>query len=152
MGTGKGEWGTEFEAEKWLVREPTARYGVSQIRDCRDLRVFASARAFVKSIYEATSSFPKEEKFGLTAQLRSAAVSVVANLAEGNGRQHTAEYIQFVSISMGSIRECQALLMVSEDLGFLPSAEAPLLLSEEVVAQLVRLRESLRRLRQPNHG
>lgn len=83
------------------------------------LIVWQRTRELVKEIYRATQDFPGTEKYGLTSQIRRAAVSILANLSEGAARQGTAEFIQFVHTAMGSCSEVDALLEISCELGFL---------------------------------
>jgi len=83
---------------------------------------------FVKEIYKVTLSFPTNEKFGLTSQLRRAAVSLPANIAEGAGRKSTKEFIRFLSIALGSVAELDTLLLLSKDLKFI---------EEETVTELL---------------
>jgi four helix bundle protein len=64
--------------------------------------------------YELTSNFPREELYGLTSQIRRASVSIAANIAEGYGRDQTGNYIQFLRVSMGSVRELETLLLLSQ--------------------------------------
>jgi len=73
----------------------------------------------VKEIYSITSTFPPEEKFGLTNQMRRAAVSIPSNIAEGWGRSLTKNYLQFLRISRGSLYELETQLTLSNDLEFL---------------------------------
>lgn len=75
------------------------------MRDHRRLRAFALADALVVAVYEVTREFPKEETFGLTSQMRRAAVSVPANIVEGCARQGLSEYLNFLNIAFGSLRE-----------------------------------------------
>lgn len=77
------------------------------------LDVYRLALEFADEIYRVTRKFPKEEQFGLTSQLRRAAVSIVANIAEGSGRYYKRDYAQFVRMSRGSVYECVALLQIS---------------------------------------
>lgn len=77
------------------------------------LDVYQRALEFTDEVYRITRKFPKEEQFGLTSQLRRAAVSIVANIAEGSGRYHKRDYAQFVRMSRGSVYECVALLQIS---------------------------------------
>lgn len=94
-----------------------------RIRDFRDLDVWKLARALTADIYRVTKDFPKHEVFGLTSQIQRAAVSIIANLAEGAGRMGAAEYRHHISIALGSAAELRALLIVSVDIGYLPEAE-----------------------------
>ncbi|QEC66326.1 four helix bundle protein [Panacibacter ginsenosidivorans] len=85
----------------------------------KNLDVWKYSFDFVKEIYKATLSFPADEKFGLTSQLRRAAVSLPANIAEGAGRKSTKEFIRFLSIALGSVSELDTLLLLSKDLKFI---------------------------------
>ena len=86
------------------------------MQDFRELRVWQRAHALTLSVYRATASFPKDERFGLTIQLRRAASSIAANLAEGCGRNGDAEFARFCSISMGSASELDYHLLLAKDL------------------------------------
>jgi four helix bundle protein len=74
---------------------------------------------FVVTVYEATESFPKEEKFGLTSQVRRAAVSVPANIAEGAARRSPKEFVHFISNAQGSASELETELLIAQRLGYL---------------------------------
>ena len=78
---------------------------MSNVRDHRDLRVWQAAIELGIQCYEVSRTFPREERYGLTAQIRSAAVSVAANIAEGNGRLTIGEYLNHLSNARGSLRE-----------------------------------------------
>ena len=75
--------------------------------------------AFVKEVYSATASFPHDEKFGLTSQIRRAAVSPPCNIGEGAGRKSLKEFINFLSIALGSLAELDTLLLLSKELKYL---------------------------------
>jgi len=96
----------------------------------RKLRVWHDARALIRRIYGITGVFPKEERFGLTGQLRRAAVSVAANIAEGSGRHGDRESARFLRIARGSIHEIECELIVAMDLGFLTGDECDSVLEE----------------------
>jgi four helix bundle protein len=90
------------------------------MQDFRNLKVWSKAHALTLHIYAATRSFPREESYGLTAQLRRAAASIAANIAEGCGRAGDAELKRFLQISMGSASELEYHLLLARDLGYLP--------------------------------
>lgn len=85
----------------------------------KDLNVWKNSIALVKDIYEVTKDFPKEEIYGLTSQIRRAAVSIPANIAEGSGRHYKKENIQFLYISQGSLSELETLLIISTELCYI---------------------------------
>lgn len=89
------------------------------MRDFRKYEVYTNAIEFAIQIYQQTMTFPDSEKFGLTNQLRRAAVSISANISEGSGRNTTKEFAHFVSISKGSSNECETLLSIAYRLGFI---------------------------------
>jgi four helix bundle protein len=84
----------------------------------KDLVVWQKGIALAKAIYQRTSKFPSEEKFGLVAQMRRAAVSIPSNIAEGQARHTTGEFIQFISHAEGSTAELETQLILSVELGF----------------------------------
>ena len=89
------------------------------MRDFRDLKVWQKAYALTLGVYKATARFPREEQFGLTSQLRRAAASISANIAEGCGRSGEAELARFFQIAMGSASELECELSLARDLGYL---------------------------------
>jgi four helix bundle protein len=88
-------------------------------RDFRQLQVWEKAHALTLSVYNATATFPKEELYGLTAQMRRSAASVPMNIAEGCGRSSNAELNRFLLIASGSARELEYQLLLASDLGIL---------------------------------
>jgi four helix bundle protein len=92
------------------------------MRNYRDLHTWNKAHDLTLELYKLSRQFPKEEVYGLTSQLRRAASSIGANLAEGCGRQSNPEFARFVRISMGSASELDYHLLLSRDLGFLENA------------------------------
>jgi four helix bundle protein len=121
------------------------------VRNFRDLIAWQKAMDFAEMVYRATGSFSKEEIYGLRAQVRNAASSVPANIAEGQGRKSTNEFCHFLSIAHGSLCESHTHLLLSERLGYVThSAIADLIEHAEEVARLINgLLDSLRRKRQP---
>lgn len=85
---------------------------------------------FVVETYRLTSNFPASETYGLTGQVRRAAVSIPSNIAEGHGRAQTREYVRFLGIAYGSLCECQTQLLLSERLGYLERRQTQYLLQE----------------------
>ena len=97
------------------------------------------------AVYRATESLPKHEMYGLTGQMRRAAVSVAANIAEGNGRQHRRDYANFVSNSNGSLRELETTILLAEEIYGMAGAGDLLQTADRVGQMLTRLRQSLLR-------
>src|SRR4051812_4192378 len=93
---------------------------MGEIRDFTDLMVWQKAIQLGKMIYGVTCEFPKEEKFGLTSQVRRAAVSVASNIAEGHARQGK-EFAYFLSIARGSLAETESQLLFAVEIGYLKS-------------------------------
>src|SRR6202051_1194652 len=83
-----------------------------------DVELWKKAHAWVLSVYRFTDGFPKHELFGLTSQLRSAAVSVPANFAEGFKKRGKADKVRFYNIAQGSLEECRYYLILARDLGY----------------------------------
>jgi len=90
------------------------------LKDFRQLQVWQKAHTFTLALYPVTKIFPTDERFGLTSQLRRAAVSIASNIAEGCGRQGDAELSRFCQIAMGSASEVEYQLELARDLNFIP--------------------------------
>jgi four helix bundle protein len=84
-----------------------------------DLEVWKKSKNFASTIYKISASFPKDEIYGLTSQIRRCAVSVPSNIAEGSGRQYSKDTIQFLAIARGSLYEMETQLFISCDLGYI---------------------------------
>lgn len=89
------------------------------MKSFRELEVWQKAHALVLEVYRITENFPERERFGITSQLRRAAVSVPANIAEGFGRKGTRELLQFLAIANGSLEETRYFLILARDLRLL---------------------------------
>lgn len=114
---------------------------MSEIKSYRDLLIWQKGIAFVKRIYQETARFPDSERYGLTNQMRRAAVSIPSNIAEGQARQHSGEFRQFLFIALGSIAELETQILISQDLGFLPEE-----ISTSLQADLLELQKMTRTL------
>src|SRR5207247_1065443 len=101
---------------------------MSSLRNYQDLEVWKKSIALVEAVYSVSRGFPPEERFGLTQQIRRAAVSVPANIAEGSERSSTGEYLQGLSVARGSLAEVETLTIVAERLRMLTSEERERLL------------------------
>jgi len=116
------------------------------MRNYKDLMVWEKAHKLTLAIYRMTNAFPKEERFGLTSQVRRASSSIPANLAEGCGRRSDGEMGRFVQIAMGSGAELSYHLLLCRDLGILSTAEFSHLSAdlEEVMRMLSALSQRVR--------
>ena len=103
-------------------------------RNYQDLIAWQKAMDYVQVVYLATQSFPPDERYGLTSQLRRAAVSIPSNIAEGQGRGTAPEFARFLRVAHGSLRETETQLILAKRLGFLnpASADPALALAGEV--------------------
>ena len=110
-------------------------------RSYRDLEVWKLSIDFVKKVYQVTHNFPASEKFGLINQIRRAAVSIPANIAEGQGRNSIKEFKQFLAISLGSLAELETQLIIAKEIEYLTLNELNTLL-----ATLDRIRKMIRGL------
>ncbi len=112
---------------------------MTAIRSYRDLIVWQKAMALAALCYAKTRSFPRAEAFGLTTQIRRAAASIPANVAEGNGHENTGSYIQFLRISQGSLKELETHVMPSQTVELMKATDAEQILdATEEVGKLLR--------------
>ena len=118
-----------------------------RIRDYRDLIVWKEAMEIAELVYSATRSFPREEAFGLTSQIRRSAVSIPSNIAEGFGRAQRKVFIQFLRIAQGSLKELETQALLVGRVGFLSAEQLASLLSrcERLGKRLVQFVRSLER-------
>jgi four helix bundle protein len=96
---------------------------MGQIKRYKDLLVWQKSMNLVTQIYEKSRSFPKEDTYGLTSQIRRCAVSVPSNIAEGYGRRTSGDYIRFLRIASGSLYELQTQMEIAKNLCYLPESE-----------------------------
>ena len=109
---------SESSGERLIAPSPAGK-----ARHYKELQIWQKAMALAKMIYALTDKFPERERFGLTSQIRRAAVSVPSNIAEGQARHGTREFLQFLSHASGSLAELETQLLLSEELGFCQQAD-----------------------------
>ena len=119
---------------------------MSDLKSYQDLIVWKKSIDLAEMVYRVSAKFPTEEKFGLTSQIRRAAVSVPANIAEGAERNATGEFLQFLGIASGSLAETETFLILAEKLGIATTEQiSPLReLATDVGRMLNGLKRSLR--------
>jgi four helix bundle protein len=111
----------------------------AQIKSYRDLRVWQDAMTLAEVCYRLTGGFPREEVFGLSAQIRRAAVSIAANIAEGHGRENTQSFIQYLRIAQGSLKELETHLMLAERVNIAANSKTDVILVQcENLGKMVR--------------
>ena len=109
----------------------------------RDLIVWQKAMTLAKLVYGLTQNFPPDEKFGLTSQMRRAAVSIPSNIAEGQARRGSREFIQFIAQAEGSLAELDTQLTLATGLGYTDPSRAANLIA--LIEELRRMLNALRR-------
>lgn len=120
---------------------------LSKMADFRRLKVWQLSTTLVVELYDVTGRFPRAELFGLTAQCRRAAVSVVSNIAEGSGRGTPADFRRFLLVARGSLHELRAQLHIARQLDFLPASRHDIL--EQRMDEISRMLYVLARNRVP---
>lgn len=111
----------------------------SAIQSYRDLKVWQPGMDLAEACYRTTRVFPKDELYGMTSQIRRAAASIPANRAEGRGRETPGEFIQFLRVAQGSLKELETHLLLSERIGLAPAKETADILSRcEAVGKMLR--------------
>ncbi len=121
------------------------------LKDYRELIAWQRAVDLVEMIYRMTADFPKTEVYALTSQIRRAAVSIPSNVAEGQGRRTTRDFLYFLSVANGSLKEVETQIIVSQRLGFLDEHKKSKLidLTTEVGRLISGLRKSLEQKHDP---
>jgi four helix bundle protein len=120
---------------------------MSKVSHFRDLRVWQGGMNLVELVYRVSIGFPKAEIYGLTSQVRRAAVSVPSNIAEGHARTSTKDYLNHLSMAQGSLAEVQTQLEIAKRLGYIVDGQIASILDEATILgkQLHALREALGR-------
>lgn len=115
----------------------------NDVQSYRDLKVWQKARLLVTTIYQLSASFPREELYGLTSQIRRASISVPSNIAEGSAKGSTREFIRFVGIAYGSLAEIETQLFLATDLKYITDEALQTALVE--TAEIGRMLNGLQR-------
>ncbi|MGQ0485815.1 MAG: four helix bundle protein [Hyphomicrobiales bacterium] len=111
----------------------------ADIKSYRDLLVWQQAMNLAVTCYSLTRSFPKDEVFGLTSQIRRSAASIAANIAEGHGREHSGSFVQFLRIAQGSLKETETHLLLAERVEMArPTEIRPVLEKCEEIGKMLR--------------
>ena len=113
------------------------------LKSYKELEVWHKAMDLVVDCYQVTKGFPKSEVWGLASQLQRASVSIPTNIAEGRERQHTKEFIQFLSIAYGSLAELETLIQIAERLNYLDANQSGQILDK--TAEIGKMINGLRR-------
>lgn len=118
-----------------------------KIHKFTDLNAWKQSHALVLSVYEITKNFPKEEQYGLTSQLKRAAVSVTSNIAEGFSRNTYKDKIHFYTMALGSLTEVQNLFIVAKDIEYISLAryveiENQLIITHKIINGLIKKSKS----------
>jgi four helix bundle protein len=132
-----GEW-LAFETEAVVT-------GPNKARHYKELLIWQKAMLLAKNVYQVTARFPADERFGLVSQMRRAAISVPSNIAEGQARQGTREFLQFLSHASGSLAELETQLLLSVDMKYCAQNDVDIAsgLINELQKMIVALRRTL---------
>ncbi|WP_305908653.1 four helix bundle protein [Methylomarinum sp. Ch1-1] len=120
-----------------------------QVKSYKDLIVWQKSMDLVAMVYQVTKTFPKEELYGLTNQLRRAAVSIPSNIAEGQARNSTAEFRNFLSIARGSLAEVETQLLIAERLKYIDSKKLDEILN--IQGEINKMTNALMNKLAPHH-
>jgi four helix bundle protein len=116
-------------------------------RNYRDLIVWQKAMDLVENVYRASRGYPKDEQYGLTSQIRRAAVSIPSNVAEGQGRGGDPEMVRFLRIAYGSLREVETQTLIAQRLGYANHDQTQMIM--DMAAEVGRLMNGLIRSKDP---
>ena len=135
---------SKLKADRSKLKAQSSNYSNNIIithmatRDFRRLDVWRRAHGMVLRIYRESAGFPALERYGITSQMRRAAVSVPTNIAEGCGRRTNREFRRFLDFATGSASEVEYLLMLTQDLRYLPSDTC-----EELISEIIAIRKMI---------
>ncbi|WHH57389.1 four helix bundle protein [Petroclostridium sp. X23] len=128
-----------------LILESKEAY-LDNAKHYMNLRVWQKAHALTVEIYKITKTFPPDEKYGITNQIRRAVASIPTNIAEGHGRNSYGDFNRFISISIGSANEVEYLLLLSRDLGYINKQSYELLTKEILI--IIKMLQALKKATQ----
>ena len=114
-----------------------------RVKSYKDLLIWQKGIELIKDVYQVVKKFPREETYVLSDQLRRAAISIPSNIAEGQARQHTPEFKQFLYISLGSLAELNTQLIIAKELGYINESAL-----DGIENKIVELRNSYERIRE----
>jgi four helix bundle protein len=128
---------------EWLaVEKVTVLSGREKAKHYKELLVWQKGMSLAKTVYGLTAKFPTDERFGLVSQMRRAAISVPSNIAEGQARHGTREFLQFLSHASGSLAELETQLLLSVDMKYCSESD-----SESAVGLIYELQKKIASLR-----
>lgn len=137
------ENGDGLDVASYEVREPVAEYGEPREFGFRKILAWQKSADLATLCYEVTQGFPKGELFGMTSQIRRAAVSIAANIAEGWARRSDRDFIRFIDIALGSLAELESHIEISQRVGLLSEHECERL--RECASEVSRVTYGFRR-------
>ncbi len=113
----------------------------------RELRIWKEARELNKTIYKVSGNFPKEEKFGLTSQIRRASVSIASNISEGSSYQTNPMFLKFLNVALGSLCEVETQIYLSLDVGYITNSDVDKIIvnTDKLKRMLIAFMNTLRR-------
>jgi four helix bundle protein len=119
---------------------------LKKMHQFKELLIWQKSRSFCSEIYTITSTFPNDEKFGLTNQLRRASVSIPSNIAEGSSRNSNKDFSRFLEIAIGSAYEIETQLLIASDLGFIKIEQLELIINQldEIIKMISKLKSTLK--------
>jgi four helix bundle protein len=118
------------------VKRSSSDHGI--VNSYRDLKVWQEAMSLAVACYHLTRGFPRDELFGLTAQIRRAAASIPANIAEGHGRESTGSFVQFLRVAQGSLKELETHLLLAGEVGLSTQPPDALLRRSGEIGRMLR--------------
>ena len=139
-GDSKGYKGSRIQGFKGSSNPPQ-NWWIKMLKNYKDLKVWQKSYELCLETYRITAKFPKEERYGLTSQIRRSVVSIPSNIAEGYGRKTTLDYVRMLYISYGSVCELETQILLAGDLDFIEKGELDTL--QKDIAEIERMLKAL---------